>query len=71
MRPLRDAGTQELGALTTRRSPLMTMPIAEKNRLGRAPRAVRPSIKAHITRLEQELNDLDKDLRPTLSQKPL
>ena len=35
MRPLRDADAQELNALTTRRSRLMTILVAEKNRLER------------------------------------
>ena len=34
-RPLPDADTQELQALTTRRNQVMTMLVAEKNRLGR------------------------------------
>ena len=71
MRPLRDADTQELNAMTTRRSQLMTMLVAEKNRLGRATGAVRPRIQGHITWLEQEIKDLDKDLRQTLRQSPV
>lgn len=70
-RPLRDADAQELSALTTRRSRLMTMRVAEKNRLGRPAGAVRPSIEAHITRLEQGLDDLEKERRPTPGQRPL
>ena len=46
----------------------MTMLVAEKNRLGRATGAVRPSIQAHIAWLEQVLKDLDKDLGQTLGQ---
>ena len=71
IRPLRDADTQELNGLTTRRSQLMTMLVAEKNRLGRATGAVRPSIEAHITWLDQGLKDLDKELRQTLRQSPV
>ena len=71
VRPLRDADTQELSALPTRRSQLMTMLVAEKNRLGRATGAVRPSIQAHIAWLEQVLKDLDKDLGQTLRQSPV
>ena len=71
VRPLRDADTQELNAMTTRRSQLMTMLVAEKNRLGRAAGAVRPRVQAHITWLEQEIKDLDKDLRQTLRQSPV
>ena len=59
-RPLRDADTQELISLTTRRNQVMTMLVGEKNRLGPAIPAVRPRIQAHIAWLEQELADLAK-----------
>ena len=60
VRPLRDAETQELNSLTARRQPVMTLLVSEKNRLGAATSAVRPRIAAHITWLEQDLNDLDQ-----------
>ena len=71
VRPLRDEDTQELNSLTTRRNQLMTMLVAEKNRLRRASHSVRPSIQSHITWLERELSDLDKDLRKTLRNSPV
>ena len=71
VRPLRDEDTQELNSLTTRRNQLMTMLVAEKNRLVRASHSVRPSIQSHITWLERELSDLDKDLRKTLRSSPV
>ncbi len=71
VRPLRDEDTQELNSLTTRRNQLMTMLVAEKNRLRRASHSVRPSIQSHITWLEQELSDLDKDLRKALRSSPV
>ena len=71
VRPLRDEDTQELNSLTTRHNQLMTMLVAEKNRLRRASHSVRPSIQSHITWLEQELSDLDKDLRKTLRSSPI
>ena len=71
VRPLRDEDTQELNSLVTRRSQMMTMLVAEKNRLRRASRSVHPSIQSHINWLEQELNDLDKDLRKTLRRSPV
>ena len=71
VRPLRDADTQELISLTTRRNQVMTMLVGEKNRLGPAIPAVRPRIQAHIAWLEQELADLDKGLRQTLRQSPV
>ena len=49
VRPLRDADTQELNSLTTCRNQLMTMLVAEKNPLRRAPHSVRPGIQSHIT----------------------
>ena len=70
-RPLRDEDTQELNSLTTRRNQLMTMLVAEKNRLRRASRSVRLGIESHIDWLEQELNDLDKDLRKALRRSPV
>ena len=71
VRPLRDAETQELNSLTARRQQVMTMPVSEQNRLGAATSAVRPRIAAHITWLEQDLNDLDPGLRPMLRQSPV
>ena len=49
----------------------MTMLVSEKNRLGAASSAVRPRIAAHITWLEQDLNDLDQGLRQMLRQSPV
>ena len=71
VRPLRDAETQELNSLTARRQQVMTMLVSEQNRLGAATSAVRPRIAAHITWLEQDLNDLDQSLRPMLRQSPV
>ena len=45
----------------------MTMLVSEKNRLGAATSAVRPRMAAHITWLEQDLNDLDQT---TLTKRP-
>ena len=70
-RPLPDAQTQELAALTTRRNRVMTMLVAEKNRLGQATAEVRPGIQAHITWLEQELDDLDQRLRQAIGRSPV
>ena len=71
VRPLRDADTQELNELTTRRSQLITMTVAEKNRLRLSTAAVRPRIEAHLEWLEQELKDLNDDLRQRLRQSPV
>ena len=71
VRPLRDAETQVLNSLASRRQQVLTMLVSEKNRLGTAIGAVRPRIEAHIAWLEQELNDLDERLRQTLRRSPV
>ena len=71
VRPLRDAETQALNSLAARRHQVMTMLVSEKNRLSSATVAVRPRIEAHIAWLEQELDDLDEELRQTLRQSPV
>ena len=71
VRPLRDDDTQELNAMATRRNQVMTMLVAEKNRLSRSIPSVRPSIQTHIAWLEQELKDLDDGLRRTLRRSPV
>ena len=71
VRPLPDHDTQELNALTVRRSQLMTMLVAENNRLGSATGAVRPRIQEHIDWLEMEIDDLDNELRETLLRSPV
>ena len=71
VRPLRDAETQALNSLAARRHQVMTMLVAEKNRLHSATVAVRPCIEVHIVWLEWELDDLDENLRQTLRQSPI
>ena len=71
VRPLRDADTQELNSLTTRRNQVMTMMVAERNRLGRATGAVRPRIEAHLNWLRQELDGLDQEPRDLLRRSPV
>ena len=60
---LRDANTQALGAILARRRQVSDIIVAEKNPLGRATTETRRRIVAHIDWLEQELEDLDGDLR--------
>ena len=62
-RPGGDAETQALNSLVARRQQVMTMLVAERNRLSSAAMAVRPSIEAHIAWLKQQLDDLDQGLR--------
>ncbi len=71
MRLLRDADTQNLNELAARRNQLITMLVAEKNRLERGTGSVHPRVEAHINWLEKELKDLDKDLRETLLRSPV
>ena len=71
IRPLRDADTQILGAVLARRKQVTAILVAEKNRLSRAIPEVRPRIQAHITWLEQELKDLDGDLRESIRSSPV
>ena len=71
VRPLKDAETQVLNSLAARRHQVLTMLVSEKNRLGIAISAVRPRIETHIAWLEQELNDLDEELRQALRQSPV
>ena len=71
VRPLRDAETQALHALASRRHQVLTMLVAEQNRLGTATAGVRPHIAAHIAWLRQELAALDQQLRQTLRQRPV
>lgn len=70
-RPLTDAATQRLAALLERRSQLVAMLTAEKNRRQQAPSSVRPLIEAHITWLEDALDQLTQDLDQTLHASPL
>ena len=71
MRVLRDADTQVFGAMLARRRQLVAILVAEKNRLSRTLREVRPRIEAHIAWLEQELSDMDGELRQTLISSPV
>ena len=71
LRPLRDAETQDLNSMVTRRQPVMSMLVAERNRLSSAAMAVQPSVETHILWLKQELDDLDEGLRETLRRSPV
>ena len=71
VRPLRDAETQVLSSLTARRRQVLTMLVSEQNRLGTAISAVRPRIETHIAWLEQELSDLEQELRQALRRSPV
>lgn len=63
VRPLKDAQTQELEALLTRRRQIVDMLTMEKNRLHAARKRVQRDIAAHIAWLEKRLNNVDGDLK--------
>ena len=71
MRALPDADTHALGSMLARRRQVMDILVAEKNRRSRATSDIRPRIQAHITWLEDELADLDDDLRDRVRKSPL
>lgn len=71
LRPLPDAVTLELRALTARRRQIIEMIGAEKNRLATASKIVKKRIDAHIRWLEQELQRADQDLDQSIQQSPI
>lgn len=70
-RPLNDAATQHLAALLERRSQLVVMLTAEKNRRQQAPERVRPRIEAHSAWLDGALVELNHELDETLRASPV
>jgi transposase len=71
LRPLPDEQTQALAAILARRRQLVEMLTAEKNRLGRAAKPVRTSLRTHIAWLERELNHTDRDLADAIRESPV
>lgn len=69
-RELPAAATQELAALLTRRRQLLGILTAEKNRLGSALPVAREHITPHITWLEDELEDLERDIDQRVTADP-
>jgi transposase len=70
-RPLPDAAQQALSAVLARRRQILSMLVAERQRLGTARPPVRGRVQAHIRWLEQELANLDDELGRTIRQSPL
>lgn len=70
-RSLPDAQAQEFKDILTRRRQVVEMITAEKNRLGTARQPVRGRIQDHITWLEQELANIDGELKRCIQQSPL
>jgi len=71
LRELPDQQTRELQALVSRRRELVEMLTAERNRLLSAPSVLRKRIARHITWLERELKQADRDLDQALRNSPL
>jgi transposase len=71
IRQLPDAAATELRDLLVRRTQLVTMKTAEKNRLKTAGPAVRTHIKTHIAWLEEQVDELDRELRNRLKASPI
>lgn len=70
-RPLPDEQTQTLAALLARRRQLIEMLTAEKNRFGSAHHPVRKRLSAHITWLEREVAQTDRELALAIRESPV
>jgi transposase len=70
-RPLGDDATRLLDALLTRRRQVLEMIVAEKNRLGFAPRPLHRGIQQHIRWLEHQLDDVTTTLQQQIEQSPV
>lgn len=70
-RPLADETAQLLDALLTRRRQLLEMLVAEKNRLGFAPRPLHGGIREHIRWLERELADVTGEVASLIEASPV
>ena len=70
-RPLASEAAQLLDALLTRRRQLLEMLVAEKNRLGFAPRPLHQGIQQHIRWLERQLDDVTTDLADQIERSPV
>jgi transposase len=70
-RPLPDADTQALAALTARRRQLQDMLVAERQRLERATaKPVCRDLRQHIRWLERRVDDVDADIDRTIERSP-
>jgi transposase len=71
VRALPDDLTHALQGWLARRRQLREMLTAERQRLSRAPLAVRGQIKGHITWLRQQLRDVDREVRTLIQRSPV
>jgi len=70
-RSLPDSETQSLNALVARRNQVMTMLVAEKNRLRTSRPPVTQRIQLHTDWLKQELDEIDRELKEMLHNSPV
>jgi transposase len=71
VRALRDAQAQALEALVMRRSQLVAMLTADKNRRANSPKVIHKSIDEHIRWLEKRLSGLDDELAGLVRETPI
>jgi transposase len=71
VRALKDEQTRELEAVLQRRKQILTMLVAERQRLARAAAQVRTDIREHIHFLVKRLKDVDRGLDELMRQTPL
>jgi transposase len=71
VRPLRDEQAQALEALLMRRSQLVSMLTAEKNRRANSPKVIHRSIDEHIRWLEKKLSGFDEELAGLIRATPI
>lgn len=71
VRPMSDSQTRELKATMARRHQIIEMLTAEKNRLFIARDPIRERINEHIVWLEQDLNDINNNLRQIIQNIPV
>jgi transposase len=70
LRTIRSEAQQALLDLSTRRRQVMEMLVAEKNRVKQARGAVRREVADHIKFLEQQVKNVDRELRRLIAESP-
>ncbi|MDP3285275.1 MAG: IS110 family transposase [Desulfobacterales bacterium] len=71
IRPLKDEQTQKLTELLARRSQLVDMLTAEKNRFQQATTTLKKDIQSHITWLEKHLENIEGELKELIKETPV
>lgn len=70
-RPMPDAQAQHLSALLTRRTQLVEMLTAERNRLGSTPAPLQAGVARHVTWLRTELAAVEQELAQAVQASPV